>query len=34
MLPSGSLNITEKPIPGHETLIGEISARISAVLNR
>lgn len=34
LLPSGSLNITEKPIPGHETLIGEISARIGAVLNR
>jgi hypothetical protein len=34
LLPSGDLNITEKPIPGHETLIGEISARIGAVLRR
>jgi hypothetical protein len=34
LLPSGSLNITEKPIPGHETLIGEISARIGTVLRR
>ncbi len=34
LLPSGDLNITEKPIPGHETVIGEISARIGAVLRR
>jgi hypothetical protein len=34
LLTSGDLNITEKPSPGHETLIGEISARIGAVLRR
>jgi hypothetical protein len=34
LLPSGDLNITEKPVPGHETLIAAISARIGAVLRR